>query len=225
MTDASWAGDTEIVNNIPQPHKSQAARLIMLAHPDIVDKNLVSFHTIAYGSNLLRRQCRSTLHAETQSLQQGVEEAWKVRAALAELNGVLLKPDWQQASATHRTSVWMTDCRSLSDHLTSPSLGKVTDKRLSIDLAALRQDLWDNGSGQEVDQLSKSCHDQIRWIHTSVMLVDCMTKAMSSTELSKAIMNCVFDLTPSPISTDRKLKKSVQRKALPSKQISTVADQ
>ena len=188
MTDASWAGDTEIVNNIPQAHRSQAARLVLLAGPEAMTGIEIDFHPIAYGSTLIRRQCRSTLHAETQSLQQGVEESWKIRAALAEMHGISLKPDWQSASAESRKNVWLTDCRSLSDHLTSPTLGKVTDKRLAIDLSSLRQDLWDS-KGEPVDALSDElCHDKIRWIDTSTMLVDCLTKAMTSHELMIAIM-------------------------------------
>jgi hypothetical protein len=211
MTDASWAGDTEIVNNIPQPHKSQSARLIMLADANAMNGDEINFHPLAYGSNLIRRQCRSTLHAETQSLQQGVEESWKIRAALAELRGIKLKPDWQSASAEAHKNVWMSDCKSLSDHLKSPTLGKVTDKRLAIDLAALRQDLWDS-QGEQVDKIDDNlCHDKIRWIDTSTMLVDCMTKAMTSYELTTALNMCHFSLTPSDISKHRKAKKSEQR--------------
>ena len=36
----------------------------------------------------------------------------------------------------------MTDCRSLVDHLCKAGMSEVTDKRLAIDLTALRQDVW-----------------------------------------------------------------------------------
>ena len=36
-------------------------------------------------------------------------------------------------------NVWMIDCNSLNDHLRNATFTKCSDKRLSIDLAALRQ--------------------------------------------------------------------------------------
>ena len=64
-----------------------------------------------------------------------------------------------------------TDCRSLSDHLLSPVPKQVEDKRLAIELAGLRQMLW------EGDELSHHAFtpngDVLRWIPTHLQLADC----------------------------------------------------
>ena len=83
MTDASWANDKTYVNDLPEEHRSQMCKLNMLCGPSFSTSNSTYFYPISFGSNLIRRVCRSTLHAEAQSLQSGVEEGFKLRAALA----------------------------------------------------------------------------------------------------------------------------------------------
>ena len=55
-------------------------------------------------------------------------------------------------------SPWLTDCRSLSDHLTNTTGGEVSDKRLAIDLTDLAR--WEShlhglhaGRGHNADPL------------------------------------------------------------------------
>ena len=76
MSDASWAGDVEIINDIPLKHKSQKACLIMLTSPEMIAAEVGIFHPIHYSSNLIRRLCRSTIHAEAQAMQAATEEGW-----------------------------------------------------------------------------------------------------------------------------------------------------
>eukprot|EP00959_Pyramimonas_sp_CCMP1952_P109834 2297651-Pyramimonas_sp.AAC.1 len=65
--------------------------------------------------------------------------------------------------------LWMTACKSLEEHLTTPTTGKTKDKRLSIDLISLRHDIWTRGD-EEVEILHpKLFCDKIRWIDASVM--------------------------------------------------------
>ena len=45
-------------------------------------------------------------------------------------------------------NVWMIDGNSLNDHLRNPTFTKCSDKRLSIDLAALRQMVWLTPDGE-----------------------------------------------------------------------------
>ena len=40
--------------------------------------------------------------------------------------------------------VWLADCESLFAHLISPNTKLVDNKRLAIDLSALKQLIWDN---------------------------------------------------------------------------------
>ena len=55
---------------------------------------------------------------------------------------LFLRTDWEYHTARFMRNVWMIDCNSLNDHLRNPTFTKCSDKRLSIDLAALRQMVW-----------------------------------------------------------------------------------
>jgi hypothetical protein len=81
--------------------------------------------------------------------------------------------------------VWITDCRSLHDALKKPVMGKIVDKRLGIELAALRQSIR-RKSGNEKDNVQAEdklpsgdeITDMIKWIDTDVMAADALTKIM-----------------------------------------------
>ncbi len=49
--------------------------------------------------------------------------------------------------------VWVTDCDSLYEHLVSTNPGSVDDKRLGIDLAQMRQFIWERDGASE-DELA-----------------------------------------------------------------------
>ena len=103
------------------------------------------------------RVCRSTLQEETYALSDGVEESMRFRAALADAHGVFLRTDWEYHTAGFMRNVWMIDCNSLNDHLRNPTFTKCSEKRLSIDLAALRQVVWLTPDGEvreKSDQIS-----------------------------------------------------------------------
>ena len=68
-----------------------------------------------------------------------VEEAIRIRTAIADAHERLTLNRWEQTAAMFMRNVWMVDCQSLSDSLTTPTFSKCSDKRLSIDIAALRQ--------------------------------------------------------------------------------------
>ena len=76
----------------------------------------------------------------------------------------------------------MVDCRSLTDHLHKEHFTRATDKRLAVELLALRQLLWER-NGELQGSIDTSSGDSIRWVETSRMLEDCLTKAMKATEL------------------------------------------
>ena len=64
---------------------------------------------------------------------------------------------------------FLSDCRSLYDHLTREGIPRIpTDRRLAIDLAAVRQDLKPLG--------------RLAWVPTARQLADVLTKPMRSHE-------------------------------------------
>ena len=124
-------------------------RMTFLTGPDSFDKKRYGgCILIGYSSTIIGRVCRSTLQAETYALSDGVEESMRLRAAWADAHGVFLRTDWEYHTARFMRNVWMIDCNSLNDHLRNPTFTTCSDKRLSIDLAALRQMVWLTPDGE-----------------------------------------------------------------------------
>ena len=63
----------------------------------------------------------------------------RLRAVLADAHGVFFRTDWEYHTARFMRNVRRIDCNFLNDHLRNSTLTKCSDKRLSIDLAALCQ--------------------------------------------------------------------------------------
>eukprot|EP00435_Cladocopium_sp_Y103_P002141 s7675_g1.t1 len=73
--------------------------------------------------------------------------------------------------------VWEPDCMSLVEHLNAEVPKKVSDKRLGIELAALRQSLW-TGNSQRSSHEYSPYGDALWWAETAKMLADALTKSM-----------------------------------------------
>ena len=151
---------------------------------------------------MIRRVCRSTFAAETQAMISAVGEGEKIRAAIADMTSTTVNP------IRH---LWLTDCESLYSYLTNPVNNGTEDKRLEIDLEDLRQMLWEDPSGRPKDDLSEDQVDKIRWIDTSTMLADPLTKLMKSDRLVESLDKSYLDLTPTKASTLAKVMKRKQR--------------
>ena len=106
----------------------------------------------------------------------------------------------------------MTDCESLSKHLMSQRLNMIENKRLAIDVMALWQQIWER-DGERTLEINHSCEDYPRWIDTSVMLADPLTKSMSSDRLVEAMMIRRFDMRPTAGSLMIMAKNNACRKA------------
>ena len=86
------------------------------------------------------------------------------------------------------------------------------DKRLEIDLEDLRQMLWEDSKGRPKDNLNEQQIDKVRWIDTSTMLADPLTKVMSPDRLVTALDRGQIDLNPTAASTIAKMMKQRQRR-------------
>ena len=69
-------------------------------------------------------------------------------------------------------------------------------KRLSIDIIALRQLIWENAEGEELDDLSEDMPDIVEWIDTSKMLVDALTKDMNANDLRATLKEGLWNIEP-----------------------------
>ena len=99
----------------------------------------------------------------------------RLRAALADAHGVFLRTDWEYHTARFMRNVWMIDCNSLNYHLRNPTFTMCSDKRLSIDLAALRQMVWLTPDGELRERIGSDQPDMVRvriTVFSSAIVID-----------------------------------------------------
>ena len=183
ISDASWANDEKIVITDMETHKrfprrSQFGRITLLGDPKLWSANQGYVHFLGFKSGLIKRTCRSTFRAETHGMLYSTETGDYIRAVVACLKNQLTTKtkDWESVAQTLLPSVWLTDCASLHDYLVNPAAASCEDKRLEIDLQSLRESLWENPDGSLKDSITEAQHDKPRWIDTSAMIADPLTK-------------------------------------------------
>ena len=106
----------------------------------------------------------------------------------------------------------MTDCQSLHDYITNPVAAGSEDKRLEIDLESLREGLWEVPDGRPKDAITEEQTDRPRWIDTSTMICDPLTKQGSrnfTDRLRRTTTTGVLDLT----ATESTLQKMQAQRA------------
>ena len=139
VSDASFGGEPGM--------KSQQGRCRFLVSTDQLKekgRETVEVLPISFSSTTIKRVCRATLQAETYSVQSSMESGDRIRALLAEMKGKFpsnLK-DWESISRACVPHLSMSDCRSLTDHVCSQIPARIQDKRLNIEMTAIRQALW-----------------------------------------------------------------------------------
>ena len=74
-----------------------------------------------------------------------------------------------------------------------------------------RQQIWER-DGERTFEVDHSSGDYPRWIDTSVMLADPLTKAMNSDAMGKVMTTGVFDMKPTEESLMIKEKNRLSRK-------------
>ena len=228
VTDASHANEVEIdeVSKTAEPHRSQGARLQLLVTPSLLTGDQGHFHIIGYSSTIVKRVCRATVQAEAYSLQAGVEEGDRIRATVADIKGKLVQKKWESSSAACMKQLWITDCKSVEQALLRPTMAKISDKRLSIEIAALRQSLWRKAGDDHGDPLCEDLRpsdatDVVKWVDTDVMIADPLTKAMDSSKLMTALETNHWDIKQPLESVLKKKAKQLQRrKTIPEDDIS-----
>ena len=216
ISDASFCNETVIINGESEPGRSQQGYICCLAPAGIVNMTEAVIHPISWSSTHIKRVCRATLMAETFALIKATEAGTRLRAAIVDMKGKLDLRNWEESAANEMGHCWMTDCDSLYEHLMSQRLNTIENKRLAIDLMALRQQIWERG-GERTLEVDQSCGDYPRWIDTSVMLADPLTKAMAADRLVATMETGLFDIRPTAESLMIKEKNRAARKAVKAK--------
>ncbi len=95
-------------------------------------------------------------------------------------------------------------------------MNQIENKRLRIDMMALRQQIWERG-GERTGTVDHSSGDYPRWIDTSTMLADPLMKAMKSDRLDACLKSGVFDMKPTQESLQIKARNQKIRRMKRSK--------
>jgi len=172
ISDASFAG-------MPRG-RSQGGLAIAFANPEILHGQ-AKMVIVAHHSGLLKRVVRSSLAAEISQAASTMEEADFVRALLAEA----IRPDIRLNSWLPTAAQWklvlVMDSRTGYDLLNGTALGE--DKRLAIDIAAMKQALAEDGGSRLV-----------RWVPGEELLSDDLTKLVGNQKLMRAMATALWAL-------------------------------
>ena len=144
----------------------------------------------------------------------GTEMGDRLRAIIADCKGHLPDVrDWARVSAQTMRHLWLSDCESLVSHLKNPKNERLENVRLSIDIQGLKQMLWEKADGTDLDELMPEdvAENAVRWIDTSCMVVDCLTKKMRPDVMIKLIRTGILSLKATVDSQMRKLRKQKLR--------------
>ena len=212
INDASFGNEEiEVKPGEYEDGRSQQGVFVCLAPADVVNASVTTIHPISWSSTVIKRACRATLMAETMAMIKGTEAGVRIRAAIVDMRGQLDWRNWEESASSQMGHCWMTDCDSLYEHLVAPKFNQIENKRLGIDLMALRQQVWER-DGERTQEVNHDCGDYPRWIDTSTMIADPLTKAMSSERLNKTMMTGKLDLVPTEESLMIKAKNRESRK-------------
>ena len=98
-------------------------------------------------------------------------------------------------------------------------MSKITDKRLSIEGASMRQSLWREkgdsiGDPMFSDEPPKEPTDKVKWVDTHVMIADPLTEVMDPYKLTTALSSNYWSIIQPLESVVQKQAKQLARKKL-----------
>ena len=124
--------------------------------------------------------------AEAYAMSNAIAHGLRTREIIVDMRGQLNLRQWDETTSAVMGHVWFPDCESLFAHLISPNTKQVDNKRLAIDVSALKQLIWDNRDHCD-EEVGGSKGDYLRWIDMSAMLSDCVTNTLTSLSIERNI--------------------------------------
>lgn len=160
--DAGHANGHETIESMR--YKSCGGHIVMLSDEEIMAGGTRRCMALDWVSHLTQRVCRSTLAAEASHLVSTMEITDWVAMLVCEFRfgrNCDLRSWPHHVESINR--VWVTDARSVYDHLTKESVSASKDKRMAIEAALRRETLskptahlwWIDGSQNVADVLTK----------------------------------------------------------------------
>eukprot|EP00435_Cladocopium_sp_Y103_P026818 s1587_g6.t1 len=158
---------------------TQAGYIIGFTERQLQEGQVSTWCPVTWKSYKLSRAVSSTLAAESQAMSVASSTVEWLLLLLAEsLDGPLDVRNCRDV-LSRRRPVLVTDCKSLYDHLHSPSSPtSIDDRRTSIDVVIIRESC-------------KAMRAYIRWVPTGWMLADAFTKdAGDPMDLLRSCLKC-----------------------------------
>ena len=190
---------------------SQSAYCLMLCSTKLYEGKART-HLLDWGSGKIHRKMRSTLAAEAASAAKAFDKGAYTRVMLYEIeNGYKHKWESLDADDCDLRNYWSamcksipfalgTDCKSLYDVCTKQG-SMPEERRVALDLIDVRESIEEMG-------------DQIRWIPTDHMLVDCMTKHMPPDAMLSYLKNMEYAFKYDDVIRQTKREIQKARKAI-----------
>ena len=143
---------------------TQAGYIVAFTEKQLQDGKVARWCPLTWRSYKLPRAVSSTLSAESQAFASasGTTE-WLLLLLSEILDGPMSMRQCRDA-LSRRPPILITDCKSLYDHLVSPSAPTaIEDRRTSIDVVIIRESV-------------RAMQAFVRWVPTAHMLADALTK-------------------------------------------------
>ena len=178
-SDSSWANAAEL--------KSQAGFMVFIAGEGVNSTDGDRASLLDWRSHRIKRQCRSTLAAETMAMDAAMDAGLFARELMAEV----MIPSYVPLQAGRLPGeflpvVAVTDCRSLYDLLVKDGpLSSTQEKRLAIDIGGLKE------SAGEFDPEQERLAEVFHWVATESQVADHLTK-MKPPELLRSVLDQGF---------------------------------
>ena len=165
----------------PKQLSSFQGSLIFATTNQLNDNIEAPISPISWSSRKISRVVRSTLSAEAYSMSRSIDRLGWMRL----LWGVLAVPQFawkepQKAFQMLPKAVITTDCRSLYDLVSRTAMPSCEEYRTTLEVLLIREQCQE--------------HCTFRWIPTTLMLADSLTKIMDTTLLRTALHKGVFCL-------------------------------
>eukprot|EP00435_Cladocopium_sp_Y103_P012014 s3028_g3.t1 len=165
---------------------TQAGYIIAFTHRNLNHGKMSAWNPAAWRSYRLTRAVSSTLAAESQAMAtaSGTVE-WMCLLLHEIIHGPFDVRDAKTVLQQHQP-ILVTDCKSLFDHLLSPSSPTAAeDRRTSIDITIIKESV-------------RTLNAAVRWVPTDRMLADSLTKdAGDPIDLLRAcIRNSSYQISP-----------------------------
>ena len=167
----------------PKQLSSFQGSLICATTTELNNNHEAPISPLTWSSKKISRVVRSTLSAEAYSMSRSVDRLGWLRL----LWGTLTIPEFQwqnpaKAYASLPLGIITTDCRSLYDLVSRTAMPQCEEYRTTLEVLLIREQCKD--------------HCVFRWIPTTIMLADALTKNMDPSLLRTALQRglfCLFD--------------------------------